>query len=281
MKTSLIASCLISGFIFASAAAQANETNIALQESEAVEQVARVLQVDSRDIQISPAAVEFVKNEKSTDSSLDLKGKVYIVWNVRDVVSSDDTLTYKKAGTSITSASPSLDQVKSGAQLKSVKIGYQVFEHIGADISVEQNSSTMDIVTSSGLPIGQISGAVPFGKIKNDFTTVKVGLNTNINVIKGSSLRLDLVGSANAGIISLKSSARTEGDIYNNAFGYTVGGEAGVRITHKSGLFVQTGVGINNKTLAPKTYNDGSSSSFNGSEKYVFVNVGYSFGGKK
>lgn len=69
---------------------------------------------------------------------------------------------------------------------------------------------------------------------------------------------MDLVAGVNAGTIIVDSTFRTKGDVYSGAIGYSYGAEASVKVIHKSGLYLQTGVGVSNKVFAPYTYKDGS-----------------------
>ncbi len=260
----------------------ASDLQMSLDESEVKEEVARSLGLNAQQIDIYPAAIEYAKTDVKNVDGVNLKGRFFITWAVRDTFASSDTMTYTNNGITL-NTNTSSDDSKNGNIANSVKIGYQIFENLGIEGSYERSSSTMGVSSiASGQTLGKVSSlntVVP-EKIQNDFQTVKIGLTTNANLIDAKSFRLDLVGGVNAGMIQVDSTYRSDGDIYKGAIGYTYGGEIGVRMIHKSGIYVQTGVGINNKVIAPMTYKDGSHSQFNGSDKYVFINVGYSFGGK-
>ncbi|MBC7537452.1 MAG: hypothetical protein H7281_01425 [Bacteriovorax sp.] len=255
----------------------ASEVNVSLDEFEVKEEIARTLGLNAQEFEIAPAAIEYGAE------GVGLKGRLFITWSVKDILASNESITYNSNGMQITSSS-NLEKNEKGNVLNSVKIGYQLFNNLGVETSYERTSSTMGISSLAGSTIGSLttnSSSIANTKIKNDFQYFKIGLVTNANIVDSKSFRLDLVASANAGLITLNSTNKTNGDIYNGALGYSYGAEVGVRAIHKSGLYVSTGIGMNNKVLAPKTYANGSSSEFDGSEKYVFVNVGYSFGGKR
>lgn len=256
----------------------ASDLNVSLDELEVKEEVARSLGLNAQQIEIAPAAIEYAKADSK--DGVGLKGRLFITWSVRDTLQTDDSMKYTNSGVTITSQGTNLDGSAKGKITNSVKLGYQLFEHLGVEAGYEKTSSDMEVSSmSSGSIIGTMSSG-PF-KIHNEFQSVKLGLVTNANLIDAKSFRMDLVGGVNGGLIMANSTYKTEGDVYNGAIGYSYGAEASVRVIHKSGLYVSTGVGMNNKVLAPMTYRDGSQSQFNGSEKYVFINVGYSFGGKK
>lgn len=249
-----------------------------LDEFEVREEVARKLNVNAQQIEVIPSAVEFVK--ASENDKVGLKGRLFITWTIKDTLQTNNEMTYTNSGVTFTSNGPALDGEAKGNINSSVRIGYQIFENLGIETAYERSSSTFSMTSAaSGTLIGKATASST--TIHNDFQTIKVGLVSNANIYKGTSYRLDLVGSVNGGVIIANSTYRNEGDIYNGATGYSYGAEAGVRVLHKSGLYVSTGVGMNNKVLAPKTWQDGSRTQFNGSDKYVFINVGYSFGGKK
>lgn len=253
--------------------AMASEADLSLDEDEVKEDIARTLGLDSQEFTVSPIAAEYV------NSGVGLKGRLYITWSVKSITASEESMTITSNDVEMTNSSD-LDKSEEGEQVQSIKIGYQVFEHVGLETSYERSSSTMGIKTLSGISLGSMSAPVS-STAKNDFHSFKIGLSTNANLIDARSFRLDLAASVNAGVITLNSTYKTKGDIYKDAFGYSTGAEASVRAIHKSGVYLSTGVGMNNKTLAPKKYIGGTESKFSGSEKYIFVNVGYSFGGKR
>lgn len=255
--------------------AHSQEMKVNLDEYAVKEEIADILNVNAQQIEVEAAKVEYAK---ALDDKVEHKGRVYITWNVKDIMAADGNMKYQTNGVTFTGNKTPLDGTSKGQIIGSVKIGYQFFENVGLDLSYERSSSTMEISSlNSGLPIGSINRM----SVRNDFQTIKVGLNTSANLVKTTSFRMDLIGSVNGGAVLVDSTNKTKGDIYSGAIGYTYGAEAGVRVLHRSGVYVQTGVGMNNKVLAPITYRDGSSSSFNSSDKYVFISVGYSFGGKK
>lgn len=257
----------------------ASELKINLEESEVKEDVARSLGVNAQQIEIYPAAIEYAQASSDDKDGVNLKGRLFITWSVRDVVAAEGDVRYSTNGVTISSKGETLDGNSAGNIIGSVKLGYQFFDHLGMEMGYEKSTSTMEVSTlSGGLPIGTISS---IGRITNEFQTVKLGLTTNANLINAKSFRMDLVGGINGGMVMVDSTYRSKGDVYSGAIGYSYGAEVGIRVVHKSGFFLQTGVGMNNKVLAPKSYNDGSSSSFNSNDKYVFVNVGFSFGGGK
>ena len=251
----------------------ASEANLALDEVEVKEDIARTLGLNAQQFDITPVAAEY------QSSGVGLKGRLFITWSVKSIVSSEETMTATANDLELASSSD-IDKAEAGDIVNSVKVAYQVYEHMGIESSYERSSSTMGIKSLSGVSLGSITAPVS-ASVKNDFHSFKIGLSTNANIVDARSFRLDLAASVNAGVVTLNSTYRTKGDVYKDAFGYTTGAEASVKAVHKSGIYLSSGVGINNKTLAPKTYVNGVSSKFNGSEKYIFVNVGYSFGGKK
>lgn len=257
----------------------ASELKINLEESEVKEEVARTLGVNAQQIEIYPAAIVYDQAAADEKDGVNLKGRLFITWSVRDVLAAEGDMKYSSHGATVTSNGETLDGNHAGNIIGSVKLGYQFFDHLGIEMGYEKSTSTMEVSTlSSGLPIGTISS---MGKISNEFQTVRLGLTTNANLINAKSFRMDLVGGINGGLVMVDSTYRSKGDVYSGAVGYSYGAEVGIRVVHKSGFFLQTGVGMNNKVLAPKTYSDGSNSSFNSNDKYVFVNVGFSFGGGK
>jgi hypothetical protein len=259
----------------------ASDLQVSLDEVEAREEVANHLGLRAEQIEIVPSAIEYNKASKADSDSVDLEGRLFITWSVKEITSTDDSMSYTKNGTTYTSKSSSKDGTSAGDINRSIRIGYQVFENLGLEASYEHSQSTMEVSSlNSARPLGTMS-APTSQKIENDFQAVKIGLVTNANIADSKNFRLDLIAEANAGVISLNSTYKNSGDVYNGAIGYNYGGEVGARVIHSSGLFIQTGVGINNKVLAPQTFKDGSSSQFNGTDKYVFINVGFSFGGKK
>lgn len=249
-----------------------------LDESEVKEEVASALNVNAQQIEVIPTAIEFVKAKD--DEGLGLKGRLFITWSVKDTVQTNSEMTYSNSGINFTSNGHSLDGSAKGKIDNAVKISYQIFDNLGVEAGYEKSSSTMSMTSSSsGALIGKVTSS--YTTINNEFQTVKIGLVSSANIYNGKSYRMDLVGSVNGGVVVANSTYKTEGDVYSGAFGYSYGAEAGVRVLHKSGVFVSTGVGMNNKVLAPKTWADGSHTEFNSSDKYVFINVGYSFGGKR
>jgi len=259
-------------------AADPSSMALNLDENEVKEEVASALNINAQQIEVVPAAIEFVKAKD--DDGLGLKGRLFITWSVKDTVQTNSEMTYSNAGINYTSNGSSLEGSAKGNINNSVKIGYQVFENLGVEAGYEKSSSTMSLASSSsGAILGKVSSS--YATINNEFQSVKIGLVSNANVYNGKSFRMDLVGSVNGGVIIANSTYKTDGDVYSGAFGYSYGAEAGVRVLHKSGVYVSTGVGMNNKVLAPKTWQDGSHTQFNSSDKYVFINVGYSFGGKR
>lgn len=265
-------------FALISASAIASELNLNLQEEMVKEEVARELGVHPDSISVAPTAIEYAK-ANDTKEGVHLKGRVFITWTAKNNMSVDSDAKYTTNGVTLSSKTGSLDGSSEGAFAGSVKLGYQMFEHLGIEASYEKSRSVMEVTSiGSGLPVGSVSS---LGRISNEFQTVKIGLQTNVPLVKAKSFRLDMVGGVNGGMIIVDSTYKNKGDVYSGAIGYSVGAEAGVRLIHKSGVYLQTGVGMNNKTLAPKTYKDGSSSSFNSSEKYVYISVGITWGGGK
>ena len=265
-------------FALISASAIASELNLNLQEEMVKEEVARELGVHPDSISVAPTAIEYAKTN-DTKEGVHLKGRVFITWTAKNNMSVDSDAKYTTNGVTLSSKTGSLDGSSEGAFAGSVKLGYQMFEHLGIEASYEKSRSVMEVTSiGSGLPVGSVSS---LGRISNEFQTVKIGLQTNVPLVKAKSFRLDMVGGVNGGMIIVDSTYKNKGDVYSGAIGYSVGAEAGVRLIHKSGVYLQTGVGMNNKTLAPKTYKDGSSSSFNSSEKYVYISVGITWGGGK
>ena len=265
-------------FALLSSSVMASELNLNLQEEMVKEEVARELGVHPDSISVAPTAIEYAKSNDSKEG-VHLKGRVFITWTAKNNMSVDSDAKYTTNGVTLSSKTGSLDGSTEGAFAGSVKLGYQMFEHLGIEASYEKSRSVMEVTSiGSGLPVGSVSS---LGRISNEFQTVKIGLQTNVPLVKAKSFRLDMVGGVNGGMIIVDSTYKNKGDVYSGAIGYSVGAEAGVRLIHKSGVYLQTGVGMNNKTLAPKTYKDGSSSSFNSSEKYVYISVGITWGGEK
>jgi hypothetical protein len=272
----------IAMMLFSAKTLLASDLNLSLNEFEVKEEVARSLGLNAQQIDIAPAAIEYVSDDSVTLEGVNVKGRFFITWAVRDNLSSDNSETFTSNGVTMTSNNDSVDGTKK--IVNSVKIGYQVFEHLGAEIGYEKSNSTMGVSSlANGQSIGQINSPnIVSGQIKNDFQTVKIGLMTNVNLVSQKSFRLDLVAEASGGVMQVNSSYKNDGDVYKGAIGYTYGGEVGVRAIHKSGVYLATGVGMNNRVIAPmKSENGNSESQFNGSDKYIFVSVGYSFGGKK
>lgn len=280
----IILSSILSSKAILAADNGAGALSLNLDESEVKEEVARSLGVNAQQIEVTPRAIEYVKAKD--DQGIGLKGRMFITLSVKDLYQTNGDMSYTSpTGLKYTSEGTNFDGSADGQIKNTVKIGYQVFENLGVEAGYEKSSSTIEVSSSSSSSGGLFgnmnsSTTVPT-KIQNDFQTLRIGLVTNANLVDGKSYRMDLVGSVNGGVVMANSTYKTDGDVYNGAIGYSYGAEAGIRVIHQSGFFVQTGVGINNKVLAPKTWQDGSSTQFNESEKYVYVNVGYSFGGKR
>lgn len=259
-----------------------NNLQVSLDEFEIKEEVARSMGLNAQQIEVTPQSIEYAKDSNS--DGVGLKGRLFITWSVRDTLATSDSMKYTNSGATFNTTGTNLDGSAKGKISNSVKIGYQIFENLGIEGSYEKSNSVMEISSiGSGSTVGKAlssTGSNPLS-VKNEFQTIKIGISTNANIVDSKSFRIDLVGNVNGGMISANSTYKSNGDVYKGAIGYTYGAEASLRMVHKSGLFVSTGVGINNKTIAPKTWSDGSHSEFNGSDKYVFISVGYSFGGKK
>lgn len=251
----------------------ASVADLSLDEAEVKEDISRSLDLNAQQFTITPIAAEYV------GGGVGLKGRLFITWSVKSIVSSEESMIISSNGKELTNSS-NLDKSEAGDIVQSVKIAYQVFEHVGIESSYERSNSTMGIKSLSGVTLGSISTPVST-TAKNEFSSFKIGLSTNANLIDAKTFRLDLAASVNGGVITLNSTYKTNGDIYKDAFGYSAGAEVSAKVIHKSGIYLSSGVGMNNKTLAPKTYVNGTTSKFNGNDKYIFVNVGYSFGGKK
>ena len=271
---------LLSLFFLKINQAYSNEFKINVEESETKEQIAKSLNINAQQIAIYPMAIQYVKSKSSSDYGINVKGKVFITWAARDIISSDEQFNYTRDNISFQNDS-SVAGTNEGEIIGTLKIGYQITNNFQIDGSFERKNSSMNLTAlNDSLPIGSIIGFDPLS-IENEFTTIKIGLTTNFNLIQAKSWRMDLLVGANAGAIGLQSSYGTQSDLYDGAIGYTYGAESGVRVLHNSGFNFQVGVGANNKTIAPKTYYDGSESSIDGTETYVYIGVGYAFGGKK
>lgn len=275
----LVITMLISTITFAQ---QSKELSLNLLDREQKEEIAKELKLDPDRISITPVAFEYEGEDQSQSDSIYNKGKVYISWLVRDISDSSNIFTYTSSNLNLDSNSPTLDGTKADEQFQIVKFGYQMVESVALEASYEPTNSTIELVSqTTSTHLGKITNKTFPGKIENQFDAIKIGLVGNIPVANSPSWRLDLIGGVNASIIKLTSSYKTTGDIYNDAFGYGVGGDLGIKITHKSGFFVTAGAGINHKTFAPYDLDNGAHIQFDAKEQYYFISVGYSFGGRK
>lgn len=260
--------------------AHSEEFNVNLNENETKEQVARSLNLNAQQIEIYPIEVQYIANKLRNENSIGVKGKIFITWGVRDIFLNEEEFNYKKDNVNFKNDS-TLEGTQKGDLVNAFKVGYQITNNLQVDASYNKTSSSMNLSTlNDGLIIGNISGILPLS-IENEFTTIKIGLVANMNLIQAKSWRMDLLIGGNAGLVRLDSTLGNGNEMYSDLFGYAYGAEAGVRVIHKSGFHIQAGAGVNQKTIAPKKYEDGSETSIDGTEGYVFVGVGYTFGKSK
>lgn len=257
--------------------AYSQELKININEFETKEQLARSLNLNAQQVEIFPKEIQYIKSKSSNDYGIKVKGKVYITWGVREILTNEEEFTYTKDNIVLSSDS-SVSGTNEGDILGSVKVGYQITNNLQVDGSFERKSSSMNLTSlNDNLAIGNIIGLDSLS-VENEFTTIKIGLTTNFNLVQAKSWRMDLLVGGNAGVINLNSSFAGNSEMYDGAIGYAYGVESGVRVTHKSGFYIMGGAGINKKTIAPYTHYDESESSIDGTETYVYAGLGYTFG---